>query len=438
MIVVDKALAERERLGKPIRVGLIGAGYAGKGFALQLLGNLPGLKLVCIYNRTLSEAEAAYRMADVNDFKQVTTPNQLSDAIEKNHHVVTNDYTVITNCPDVDCVVEATGEIEFASQVAMAAFAHKKHVVVLNAELDATLGPILRVKAKQAGAFFCQADGDQPAVIMNQYRYAKSIGFTPVMAGNIKSLQDHRRTPTTQAAFAANVFQRPKFITSFADGTKISQEMATVANATGFPVQKRSMVGPKCDHVDNAWKCFDMDKLMSTGLTDYVLGAQPSFGVFVLAHCDNQPMKKRWMKCYKMGDGPLYTFYTPYHLSPLEAPNSVARAVLFRDDPVNPKFGPVCDVVTIAKRDLKAGEKLDGIGGYLTFGGIDNTSTALRENLIPIGLSEGCVLRRDLPMDAGITFDDVEIPTGRLCDKLYAEQLEHFGLKRGGAQRAAG
>jgi predicted homoserine dehydrogenase-like protein len=430
MIVVDKALAERERAGRPIRVGLVGAGFAGKGFALQLLGNLPGLRLVCISNRTLCEAEEAYRGAGQSEFRHITTPAQLSDAIKKNDYTVTSDPKVITDCPDVDCVVEATGEIEFATQVALAAFKYKKYVVVLNAELDATLGPILRVKAKQAGAFFCQADGDQPAVIMNQYRYAKSIGFVPVMAGNIKSLQDHRRTPTTQAAFAKNVWQRPKFITSFADGTKISQEMATVANATGFPVQKRSMVGPKCDHVDNAWKCFDAEMLMSTGLTDYVLGAQPSFGVFVLAHCEHQPYKKRWMKVYKMGDGPFYTFYTPFHLSPIEAPNSVGRAVLFNDDPVPPIAGPVCDVVTIAKRDLKAGEVLDGIGGYLTFGGIDNTSVAIRDNLLPMGLSEGCILNRDLPMDAGITFADVEMPKGRMSDSLWAEQVEHFGLKK--------
>ena len=430
MIVVDNALAERERAGKPIRVGLIGAGYAGKGFAMQLIGNLPGLRLVCISNRTISEAEAAYRMADVNEFSHVTTPSQLSDAIKKKHYTVTSDPSVITSCPEVDCVVEATGEIEFAAQVAVNAFAHKKHVVVLNAELDATLGPILRVKAKQAGAFFCQADGDQPAVIMNEYRFARSIGFIPVMAGNIKSLQDHRRTPTTQAEFARNVYQRPKFITSFADGTKISQEMATVANATGFPVQKRSMAGPKCDHVDNAWKHFDKDVLMTTGLTDYILGAQPSFGVFVLAHCEHQPMKKRWMKCYKMGDGPFYTFYRPFHLSPIEAPNSVGRAVLFNDDPVKPLAGPVCDVVTLAKRDLKAGETLDGIGGYLTFGGIDNTSVAVRDNLLPIGLSEGCILKRDLPMDAAVTFDDVELPQNRLSDKLWREQIEHFGLRK--------
>jgi predicted homoserine dehydrogenase-like protein len=434
MIVVDNALMERERAGKPIRVGLVGAGFAGKGFTIQLMGGLPGLRLAAISNRTLSEAEQGVQFAQ-GTFTHVSTGDQLEETIRKNGNAhdkvaITSDAMLLCESPSIDCIVEATGEIEFASQVAIAALARKKHIVVLNAELDATLGPILRHKAQQLGGFFCQADGDQPAVIMNQYRYAKSIGFVPVMAGNIKSLQDHRRTPTTQAEFARNVWQRPKFITSFADGTKISQEMATVANATGFPVQKRSMAGPKCDHVDNAWKCFDHDMLMSTGLTDYILGAQPSFGVFVLAHCEHQPMKKRWMKCYKMGDGPFYTFYTPFHLSPIEAPNSVARAVLFNDDPVKPIGGPVCDVVTIAKRDLKAGEKLDGIGGYLSFGGIDNTTVAMRDNLLPMGLSEGCVLKRDLPMDAAVTFDDVEVPQGRLSDKLWREQVEVFGLNK--------
>lgn len=430
MIIADAALAERERAGKPIRVGLVGAGFAGKGFALQLLGNLPGLRLACISNRTIREAELAYTGAGVREFKRVSSAAQLEDAIRKGHHAVTSDPAVITACPDIDCVMEATGEVDFAAEVCQMAFAGRKHIVVMNNELDATLGPILNVKARQAGVCYAQADGDQPAVIMNLYRYARSIGFTPVMAGNIKSLLDHRRTPATQAEFARNAWQRPKFITSFADGTKISQEMATVANATGFPVARRSMIGPKCDHVDNAWKCFDLDRLMGTGLTDYILGAQPSFGVFVLAHCEHQPLKKRWMKVYKMGDGPLYTFYTPHHLSPLEAPNSIARAVIFRDNPVRPLAGPVCDVVTIAKRALTAGETLDGIGGYASYGAIENTSVAMGENLLPIGLSEGCVLKRDLPTDAAVAFDDVEMPKPRVSDRLWAEQVGHFRLQR--------
>jgi predicted homoserine dehydrogenase-like protein len=430
LIIVDRALAELERAGKPIRVGLIGAGFAGKGFALQLLGDLPGLRLVCVCNRTLVEAELAYLSAGVHAVTRIATAAQLEEAIAKGHYTVTDDPDVITGCPSVDCVVEATGEIDFAARVCLKAFAAKKHIVVLNAELDSTLGPILSVRARQAGVCYAQGDGDQPAIIMNLYREVASLGFLPVMTGNIKTLQDHRRTPATQAEFARNHWQRPKFITSFADGTKISQEMATVANATGFPVQERGMSGPRCDHVNNAWKYFDADRMMAEGLTDYILGAEPSFGVFVLAHCEHQPMKKRFMKVYKMGEGPFYTFYRPYHLSSLESPNSVARAVLFGDNPVRPLAGPVCDVVTLAKRPLQAGEVLDGIGGYLSYGAIENTSVAMDGDLLPIGLSDGCTLRRDLPMDAAITFADVEMPELRTSDRLWLEQAEHFGLRK--------
>jgi len=151
-----------------------------------------------------------------------------------------------------------------------------------------------------------------------------------------------------------------------------------------------------------------------------------SIGVFILGYSDN-PIRQKYMKCYKMGEGPLYTFYTPFHLSPLEAPNSVARAVLFNDYPVTPLHGPVAEVITIAKRPLKAGEKLDGIGGYLSYGTLDNADTAEDDNLLPMGLSEGCTLLRDLPMDAAITCNDVSIPNGRLCDKLFADQRAMFG-----------
>ena len=434
MIIVDTALAELDRRGKPIHVGLVGAGFAGKGFAAQLLAGLPGMRLVAVSNRTIAEAAAAVRAvrAGADSFVHVDSVEQLESAIARGTVALADNPQVLCEAPGVDVIVEATGEVDFAANVCVKAFAHRKHVVVLNAELDATLGPILRVRAKKAGVAFAQADGDQPAVIMNLFRYVKSLGFEPIMCGNIKTLQDCRRTPQTQLDFATRHWQRPKFITSFADGTKISQEMATVANATGFRVGRRGMYGPRCDHVDNAHKCFNVDELMRGGLVDYVLGAQPSFGVFVLAHSDN-PMKQRYMKVYKMGDGPIYTFYTPFHLSPLEAPNTVARAVLFGDDPVRTIGGPVCDVITIAKRPLTAGERLDGIGGFLSYGTIENTDTAAHENLLPMGLSEGCILKRDLPVDAAITFADVELPKGRLSDKLFEEQKLYFRV--GVAQR---
>ncbi len=245
------------------------------------------------------------------------------------------------------------------------------------------------------------------------------------MVGNIKSLIDVRRTPETQAKWAKEHFQRPKMVTSFADGTKIGAEMASIANATGFPVSRRGMEGPKCNRVENAYKLFDLEKLTTTGLTDYILGAEPSFGVFVLATTDN-PTRKLYMNVYKMGEGPLYTFYVPYHLSTIEAPMSVARAVIFKDAALSPLGAPVCDVVTLAKRDIKKGEKLDGIGGFLTYGAIDNADICLRDNLLPIGLADGCVATQDIPMDTAVTYKMIKLPIGRVADKLRKEQNEYF------------
>ncbi len=425
MIIVDKALEKLEKENKPIRVGLVGAGFAARGFMLQMLTFIKGMKLVAVSNRTRSYAELGFKQAGFTDYKDVSSLKALESIIKQGQCALTDNPFLLTDSSQIDVIVEATGEVEFGAQVVLRAIENKKHVVLINAELDATLGPILKLKADQKGVIYTQADGDQPAALMNLYRQAAAWGFKPVMVGNIKSLIDVRRTPQTQAKWAAEHFQRPKMVTSFADGTKIGVEMATIANATGFPVSKRGMEGPKSDRVENAYKLFDLKKLTSTGLTDYILGAEPSFGVFILATCD-QPIRARYMSVYKMGDGPLYTFYVPYHLSPIEAPMSVARAVIFKDAALAPKETPVCDVVTLAKRDVKKGEKLDGIGGFLTYGAIDNADVCLRDNLLPIGLADGCIVLRDIPVDTAISYEMVKLPEGRVSDQLRKEQNEYF------------
>jgi predicted homoserine dehydrogenase-like protein len=214
-------------------------------------------------------------------------------------------------------------------------------------------------------------------------------------------------------------------ITSFADGTKIAAEMAVVANATGFGVATRGMLGPKAARVEEAPGLFDLEALLERPIVDYIIGAEPSFGVFVLGHGDNE-LVRRYMKIYKMGDGPFYTFYRPYHLSPFETPQAVARAVLFNDPVVTPLGAPVCEVVAIAKRDLRAGETLDGIGGFTVFGDIENASTARSEDLLPMGLTDGARLLRDLPIDTAVRFADVELPPDRVAEALWREQLALF------------
>jgi predicted homoserine dehydrogenase-like protein len=343
---------------------------------------------------------------------------------------VTEDAELVCKAGPVEVVIEATGDVEFGAAVSVQALEHGKHLVLMNAELDATLGPILKERADRAGVVLTNTDGDQPGVVMNLLRFVRTIGVRPVMAGNIKGLHDPYRTPETQRGFAEAHGQDTKMITSFADGTKLSMEMVVVANATGFGVGRRGMYGPRCRHVNDATGLFSLEDLLGRGpeggLVDYVLGAEPGPGVFVLGY-DPDPARAAYMKYLKMGDGPLYVFYTPYHLPHLEVPISAARAVLFGDAAITPLGAPVCEVLTVAKRDLEAGETLDGIGGFTAYGVIENADVARGEAFLPMGLADGCTLKVDVPKDRAVAFGDVSLPTGRLCDRLWKEQLDRFG-----------
>jgi len=425
VIIIDKALEELHRGNNPIRVALVGAGYMGSGIALQIIRFTKGMRLVAISNRTTSEAEKAFRQADVEQVVPVETVEQLQEAINKDQYAITDNATSLCEASGIDAIIEATGTIEFGAEITLKAIENKKHVILMNAELDATIGPILKTYADRAGVIITNSDGDQPGVIMNLYRYVKTIGCRPVLAGNMKGLQDPYRTPETQKSYAAKYKQKPPMVTSFADGTKISMEMAVVANATGFKAGKRGMYGPKCDHVNDAIHLFPLDQLLDGGLVDYILCSNPPGGVFVLGY-NEHPIQQQYMNYYKMGDGPLYVFYTPYHICHLEVPLSVARAVLFQDAVISPIAGPVCDVITVAKRELKAGELIDCIGGFTVYGMLENAEVSYEENLLPVGLSEGCVLKHRIKKDQVIKYSDVELPEGRLCDELRDEQNKLF------------
>jgi predicted homoserine dehydrogenase-like protein len=425
MIIIDTALKKREQEGNPIRVALVGAGYMGRGIALQIERYIRGMKVVAISNRTISRAERAYHEAAIESVKFADRVDQLEDMIAKDEYAITDDALLLCQADNIDAVIESTGDVEFGAHVAMKAIEYGKHIVLMNAELDATVGPIVKRHADNAGVIITNADGDQPGVMMNLLRFARTIGYKPVLAGNIKGLQDHYRTPETQKGFAQEHKITPQMATSFADGTKISMENAIVANATGFKTGKRGMYGPECSHVSQAVNLFPLEQLLDGGLVDYILGAEPGPGVFVLGY-NEEPVRQGYMKYFKMGDGPLYVFYTPYHLPHLEVPLTVARAVLFQDAAVAPLEGPVCDVITVAKQDLKDGEVLDGIGGFTCYGAIENSEVCREENFLPMGLSQGCRLKRNVSRDEAITYADVDLPRDRLCDRLRSEQDAFF------------
>ncbi len=428
MIVVDKALQECLATGNPVRVGMIGAGFMGRGIANQIINSVPGMELVAIANRHLEGAKRAYEEAGIEEVQKVETTTALEEAISQGTYAITEDAKLLCRAEQIDALIEVTGTIEYAAGVVMEAIANRKHVILMNAELDGTIGSILKVYADRAGVILSACDGDQPGVQMNLYRFVKSIGLTPLLCGNIKGLQDPYRNPTTQEGFARRWGQKPHMVTSFADGTKISFEQAIVANATGMQVAKRGMLGYEFKgHVDEMTDMYDVEQLKQLGgIVDYVVGTKPGPGVFVFATHDD-PKQKHYLNLYKLGEGPLYSFYTPYHLCHFEVPLSVARVVLLQDTVMSPLGEPTVDVVATAKINLKAGDVLDGIGYYMTYGQCENSEVARQENLLPMGLAEGCRLKRDIAKDSVLTYEDVELPSGRLCDRLRAEQDAYFG-----------
>jgi predicted homoserine dehydrogenase-like protein len=429
MIIVDKALEKREQENKPISVAMIGAGFMARGIALEILNSVPGMELVAISNRHLDGAERAYKEAGAQDIQVVETVSQLQNAIARGQYAVTEDAMLLGRAENIDAIVEVTGTVEFAAQVVLTAIEHRKHVIMMNAELDGTIGPILKVYADKAGVVISNADGDQPGVIMNLYRFVKGIGVKPVLCGNIKGLHDPYRNPTTQEGFARKWGQNPSMVTSFADGTKISFEQAIVANATGMKVARRGMHGPTVPPGTNIQEAINLypleEMLKGPGIVDYVVGAEPAPGVFVLGTHDH-PTQKHYLNLYKLGEGPLYCFFTPYHLCHFEVHNTVARAVLFGDATIAPRGAPSVDVVATAKIDLTAGEILDGVGHYMTYGQCENSDTVRAQNLLPMGLSEGCRLKYDILQDQPITYLDVILPHDRLSDRLRDEQNIYF------------
>lgn len=427
MIIVDNALRAREAEGRPIRVALLGAGFISQGLANHIVHTTPGMSLVGVFNRHPQRAFDLCKYAGVEGVVGPATQQEADLAIREGKVVATDDAYMLARSTGVDVLVDVTGSVDFGARVALEAFRHKKDVVLLNAEIDATIGPILQVYAQNHGVVLSACDGDEPGLQINLYRWVKGLGLTPRVIGNIKGLQDPYRNPTTQKGFAEKWGQNPAMVTSFADGSKISFEQAIVANATGFQVRSRGMSrgAEYKDDVMKIAKIYDVEEIRKVGgIVDYVVGT-PLTKVFILAeHAD--PKQQHYLSLYKMGDGPLYPFFTPYHLVHFEVPSAIARVALFRDSVAKPLGGPVVEVCAVAKRDLRCGEVLDDYGMYMTYGEAVNSQEMCSNHYLPEGLVEGCVLTRDIPKDAVITYEDVILPPNRLADQLRAEQYRRF------------
>jgi len=426
MIIVDRALKARAEEGRPIRVGMVGAGFMGQGLTNQIENSVPGMRMAAIYNRRPERAFQVYRYSG-REPVALGAQEAFDAAVRAGTPVVAEDAFTICRSPEIDVVVDVTGSVEFGSRVILEAFRHGKSVVLMNAEVDATIGPILRVYAKKHGVILSACDGDEPGVQLNLHRWVTGLGLIPRVMGNVKGLQDPYRNPTTQQGWAERWGQNAAMVTSFADGSKISFEQAIVANATGFKVKARGMSRGRVfdGSIMDIQKLYDIEELRALGgIIDYTVGP-PLIKVFCLAeHPD--PKQQHYLNLYKMGEGPLYPFWIPYHLVHFETPFAIARVVLFGDELAPPLGGPVVEVCAVAKRDLKVGEVLDEYGMYTTYGEAVNVDEMSAQQYLPEGLVEGCRLLRDVAKDSVLTYADVELPAGRIADELRAEQYRHF------------
>jgi predicted homoserine dehydrogenase-like protein len=399
----------------------------GQGLTNQIINSVPGMRMVAVYNRRVQRAADVFAYAGRPDAVVAGTPAEVEDAIRTGRPVVTDDPFLLTRSEQIDVLVDVTGSVEFGARVILDAFRHGKDIILMNAEVDATLGPILQVYAERHGVILSACEGDEPGIQVNLYRWVKGLGLIPRVMGNIKGLQDPYRTPTTQRGFAERWGQNPAMVTSFADGSKISFEQAVVANATGFQVKSRGMSRGREYRGDvmNIGSLYDVEEVRQYGgIVDYVVGT-PHTKVYCLAeHTDAK--QRHYLNLYKMGEGPLYPFFIPYHLVHFEVPNAIARMVLFRDCVAKPLGGPVVEVCAVAKRDLKAGEVLDDYGMYMSYGEAVNAEEMSRGRYLPEGLVEGCKVLRDVPKDSVITYDDVTLPAQRIGDQLRAEQYRFF------------
>ena len=312
---------------------------------------------------------------------------------------------------------------EVGARVALDAIMERKHVVQMNVETDATVGYILRKMANAAQVVYTLSAGDEPGSTMELVDFAVSLGFTVVAAGKGKNNPLNRASnPDSAADKAARQQMNPKMLASFEDGTKTMVEMTSLGNAIGFEPDVRGMHGPQATpktiadvYVPKA----NGGVLDNLNVVDYGLGIAP--GVFVVFTTEH-PKIVRDLQYLSMGQGPYWALYRPYHLTSLETPISIGRAALYHQTTIATDIAPVCETITVAKKDLKAGEVIDALGGFTVYGLIEKTSVSRQENLLPLGLAPGSTLTRDVKMGEAISYDDVEIKEGQTILNLRRMQ----------------
>ncbi|HUW11000.1 MAG TPA: NAD(P)-dependent oxidoreductase [Anaerolineae bacterium] len=398
-----RMLAGRDQ---PIDIVLVGLGFMGYGF-LQRVMKTPGLRVPVVISRGSERTVAFLRDRGIGAVV-ARDVRSIQENVNRGLVSVCADYRVLGSTP-CRIVVEVTGEVEYGTEVALQALGTGKHLVTMNAALHATVGSQLLRYAQKHGVLMTDAEGDQPGSIAALIEEAAFLGFTPVMAGNMKRFLYRYATPASMKEEAAKRGISLPQITAFTDGTKIALEMTLVANYLGMSCLTRGMHGYHADSIEDVLTLFDWAQAPTNGFVDYIIGMGLFPGVFAV--CEHEdPEQASYLKYLGIGEGPRYILYRPYHLCHFEAVVSVARVALFGEATIHNSLHPTTETIAIAKRDLRVGEVLDGIGAYCCYGMIEDRTIAHRHDLLPIGLSGGAVVRRRIGKDEAIRLADVDLP----------------------------
>ncbi|MCL4377829.1 MAG: NAD(P)-dependent oxidoreductase [Actinobacteria bacterium] len=440
MLGLNDKLQNLQNDGKTINIAIAGIGQMGKGIIAHLK-NHKSFRIIAVANRDINNSlkrmeELGYAEKDIFPMEKENTgtyaeelnpgnlnPDTLNLNLKNNIErtpgiaalkekiILTNDLFLLSNIEEVDIIVDATGNPEAGAELALSGLTNKKHVVTLNVETDTAIGPFLKKLAHNSGVVYTVAAGDEPAALKELYDFANALNLEIIAAGKGKNNPlDHSANPSTLEEYSRLKGTSPKMMTSFVDGTKSMVEMACFSNATGIIPDCRGMHAPKAN-VRDLTGIFRQKKdggiLDKNGIVDFVIG-DVAPGVFLVYSASEEILKKE-LKYLLFGDGPNYLLYRPFHLASIESPLSMARAYFYNEPTICPKNNLISEVITMAKVDLKPGDILDGIGGFKVYGLIELYDIAKKENLLPIGLSEGARVKNIIKKGETIKLENVDI-----------------------------
>jgi len=429
--MLHQVLSELEAKGTPIRVGVSGAGWIGSGFVAQV-AHVPGMVVNVVADADVAAARAAFEAIGVapEAIVEADAPGPAMDALRAGRRVVSGSYTLAAQLEAVDIVADVTPSPATGAETAYACIQYGKPIVMVNIEADVTVGRILKKLAQEAGVLYTVSSGDEPGCLMELYDFVSSLGYEPIVIGKGKNNPlDPTATPDTVAEPARRSGKDPFQVASYVDGTKTMFEMTCAANATGCLPMRRGMVGPEAT-LETVSDIFALEEdggiTPFPGAVDFVQGAAMSGGVFTTVRIQDGRIGADLRYLKVAGDrqrgGKYFTFFRPYHLWFLEAPISVARAALYKEVWLAPQDRPVAEVMTVAKRALKPGERLDDFGGYTFYGVMERAEEARALSALPAGLAPGAEVVRRVSLGSVITWDDVKLDEGSLVVRLRRQQ----------------